>query len=527
MEGDAVLTPAPRADELVRVIALDGPAGSGKSTVARRTAVALGWRFVDTGATYRAAALAVLRAGVDLTDPAAVAAAVAGASIELSTDPDRPAVRLDGEDVSREVRSAEVTAAVSAVSAVPAVRLLLIDTQRRAMGVAGAVVEGRDIATVVAPRAAVKVYLDARPEVRAARRARETGSPQPSARAVSQANAGKLAAHAADQAADGKADAAADLVALEATVAAALERRDRLDNQTNRLQASDGAVHLDTSDVTLDQVVAAIVDLARDAGLTAPTARDAGLTAPTPAAQRARVDVTWRRATGTRKTWLVAISRPFGWLLFHAVFRIRVRGAEHVPRHGAVLLAGNHTGFLDGPLVYALSPRSATFLAKSELFVGPLARALGWLGQIPVHRGRPDRTALRSGLEVLRGGGALGVFPEGTRGAGTLDEVSDGLAYLALRSGAPVVPLAVLGTAEAMPKGSRLPRWRSPVTLVFGPAVTVTVDGDPRARRTVRAAAEQLRLALVDHLHAATADAPPPRAPRSAQRTTEPHERKA
>jgi 1-acyl-sn-glycerol-3-phosphate acyltransferase len=210
-----------------------------------------------------------------------------------------------------------------------------------------------------------------------------------------------------------------------------------------------------------------------------------------------------KRATGTRRAWLVVASRPFGITLFRCLFTVRVVGAEHVPTSGAVLLAGNHTGFLDGPLVYALSPRPATFLAKSELFVGPLARPLGWLGQIPVHRGHPDRAALRAGLAVLAGGGALGVFPEGTRGAGTLEEVSDGLAYLALRSGAPVVPLAVLGTAEAMPRGSRFPRWRAPVTLVFGPPVIVDVVGDPRTRRTVRVAAEQLRLVLVAHLHAA------------------------
>jgi 1-acyl-sn-glycerol-3-phosphate acyltransferase len=209
-----------------------------------------------------------------------------------------------------------------------------------------------------------------------------------------------------------------------------------------------------------------------------------------------------RTATGRRKPWLVSASRPFGALLFHVLFRLEVRGGEHVPRTGSVLLAGNHTGFLDGPLVYALSPRSATFLAKSELFVGPLSRGLGWLGQIPVQRGHPDRAALRAGLAVLAGGGALAVFPEGTRGAGTLEEVSDGLAYLALRSGAPVVPIAVLGTAEAMPKGQRLPRLRAPVTVAFGPAVQLAVEGDPRARRTVRVAAEQLRLALLAHLRA-------------------------
>ncbi len=210
-----------------------------------------------------------------------------------------------------------------------------------------------------------------------------------------------------------------------------------------------------------------------------------------------------RRATGERRAWVVLASRPFGWVLFHGLFAVRVSGAEHVPRHGPVLLAGNHTGFLDGPLVYTVSPRPASFLAKSELFVGPLARALGWLGQIPVHRGRPDREALRAGLAVLERGEALGVFPEGTRGAGTLDAVNDGLAYLALRSGALVVPVAVLGTAEALPRGRRFPTLRAPVRVVFGRPISVDVDGDPRARRTVGAAAEQLRLALVAHLEVA------------------------
>lgn len=453
--------PGPTAGDLTRVIALDGPAGSGKSTVARQVAAALGWRFVDTGAGYRAAALAALRAGVDLADQAAVTKIVSAASIRLGTSADQPCVTLDGEDVSQQIRTPEVTAAVSSVSSVPAVRAQLIGLQRAAMGTDGSVVEGRDIATVVAPRAAVKVYLDARPEVRAARRSAEVER-----------------RHTPD----------GDQVQ-------ALTSRDERDHKTTPLQAAEGALHLDASDLQLDEVVARIVDLARTAGLTAPSAP--GRAGPA-RAQR------WVTATGSRKPWLVTASRPFGQLLFRTLFRVRVIGGQHMPKSGPVLIAGNHTGFLDGPLAYALSPRSATFIAKSELFVGPLARALGWLGQIPVHRGRPDRKALRTGLTVLRGGGALGVFPEGTRGSGQLDAVSDGVAYLALRSGAPIVPLAVIGTSEAMPKGAKLPRFRAPVRLVFGAPFRVHVDGDPRARRTVRAAGEQIRLQLVAHLHAAT-----------------------
>jgi 1-acyl-sn-glycerol-3-phosphate acyltransferase len=265
---------------------------------------------------------------------------------------------------------------------------------------------------------------------------------------------------------------------------------------------SEGAIHLDTTSLDLNAVVEEVIRLAYEAGLVDPLAPGRASERPTKLAKR------WVTATGSRKPWLVSASRPFGQVLFRSVFRVRVVGAEHVPLSGPVLLAGNHTGFLDGPLAYAMSPRSATFLAKSELFIGPLARALGWLGQIPVHRGRPDRTALRSGLAVLRGGGALGVFPEGTRGSGGFDSTTDGLAYLALRSGAPVVPIAVTGTGAALPRGSTVPKLRAPVRIAFGQPVTVDPSGDPRARRTVRDAAEQLRLALLAHLQRSTEEQP-------------------
>lgn len=226
--ADAAAEATPSVDELVNVVALDGPAGSGKSTVARLVAQRLGWRFVDTGATYRAVTLAVLRAGADPEDAAACTEAAAAADVRLVTDPDGTAVLLDGQDVSREIRTPPVNAAVSAVSSHPGVRSVLIELQRRAMGRDGAVVEGRDIATVVAPHAALKVYLDARPEVRAARRASES-------------------------------------TGTEQQVAQALAARDERDSQTNVLAPSGGAVHLDTSDMSLSEVVTTVAALATDA----------------------------------------------------------------------------------------------------------------------------------------------------------------------------------------------------------------------------------------------------------------------
>ncbi len=222
---------------------------------------------------------------------------------------------------------------------------------------------------------------------------------------------------------------------------------------------------------------------------------------PAPAVLRTRR----RRATGTPKPAVVAAVRVVGRTLAGTLLRVDVRGREHVPVTGPVLLAGNHSGLLDGPLVYFLSPRPLALLTKAEVFVAPLARACGWLRLIPVHRGLADRAALRAGLQQLSEGGALGVFPEGTRGSGTFTDVTDGLAYLALRSGAPVVPIAVRGTLAALPRGRWIPRLRAPVSIVFGPPVTLTAAGDPRARSTLRAASAMLQTDLVAHLERAVA----------------------
>ena len=221
-----------------KVIALDGPSGSGKSTVARSVARSLGWRYVDTGATYRAATLAVLRAGTPLDDADAIAGVVRDAVVDLSTDPASSGVRLDGEDVSALVRGPEVTAAVSAVSAVPTVRTQLVELQRRLAGQEGAVLEGRDIGTAVFPDAPVKVFLDASAEVRASRRAGDTDA--------------------------GVVDATVDAVAAD------LARRDRLDSSraTSPLKAADDAVHLDSSALDAQEVVDRVLALVREAGLT-------------------------------------------------------------------------------------------------------------------------------------------------------------------------------------------------------------------------------------------------------------------
>ena len=209
------------------MVALDGPSGTGKSTVARRLAERLSARYLDTGAMYRAATVATLRAGVDLADGVAITEVVERAKIEISTDPQAVSVQLDGEAVDAEIRAAGTTAAVSAVSAVPAVRAQLVAAQRELIGDGGIVVEGRDIGSVVWPAARPKVYLTASPEARAARRAGE-------------------------------------LNADVASIAADIARRDGLDSSraASPLTQSADAVELDTTELDIDQVVERLVELA-------------------------------------------------------------------------------------------------------------------------------------------------------------------------------------------------------------------------------------------------------------------------
>lgn len=216
-------------------VTLDGPSGTGKSSVARTVAARLEAAYLDTGAMYRAATVAVLDAGVDVDDADAVAHVVGAATIEVGTTAAEELVLVDGTDVAERIRSAEVTRAVSPVSAVPAVRRQLVDQQRALVAAADAVVvEGRDIGTVVLPEATCKIYLTAAPEVRAERRA------------------GQLGLTEADEIAE---------------LAADLRRRDEYDSSRadSPLRPAADAIVVDSTDLDRDAVVERVVELARRA----------------------------------------------------------------------------------------------------------------------------------------------------------------------------------------------------------------------------------------------------------------------
>ncbi|MEV7960979.1 lysophospholipid acyltransferase family protein [Oerskovia paurometabola] len=190
-----------------------------------------------------------------------------------------------------------------------------------------------------------------------------------------------------------------------------------------------------------------------------------------------------------------AWSRWVGRFLARVIWDTRVVGADRVPATGPVLLAANHTGLVDGPLVLGVAPRPLHVLVKEEMFVGPIGWILRAAGQIPVDR-RGGRSALLTALAVLRRDGGVGVFPEGNRGRGDATSARAGVAWLALNGHAPVVPVAVLGTRRTGDGVNRVPGLRRHLYVEFGAPVVVDKADGVRGKAALDAANEQIRAAL-------------------------------
>ncbi|SDJ95404.1 (d)CMP kinase [Streptomyces indicus] len=214
------------------IVAIDGPSGTGKSSTSKAVAAQLGLSYLDTGAQYRAITWWMVHNGIDITDPAAIAAAADKPEIVSGTDPSAPTITVDGTDVAGPIRTQDVTSKVSAVSAVPEVRTRITELQRSIAAAAphGIVVEGRDIGTTVLPHADLKIFLTASPEARAARRSGELKG--------------------------------ADVNATRE----ALLKRDAADSgrKVAPLAKADDAIEVDTSDLTLQQVIECVVTLVEE-----------------------------------------------------------------------------------------------------------------------------------------------------------------------------------------------------------------------------------------------------------------------
>ncbi|HEY9437974.1 MAG TPA: lysophospholipid acyltransferase family protein [Streptomyces sp.] len=206
-------------------------------------------------------------------------------------------------------------------------------------------------------------------------------------------------------------------------------------------------------------------------------------------------------ATGAPTPRGAAVGRGIGIGLMYGLFRPRVLGAWRVPAAGPVILAVNHAHFIDGPMLMGTAPRPVHFLIKKEAFVGPLDPFLRGIGQLRVDRTTVDRTAVTQALGVLAAGGVLGIFPEGTRGEGDFASLRAGLAYFAVRGGAPVVPVAVLGSTERRGRLiGALPPLRGRVDVVFGDPFDAGDGSGRRTRKALDEATFRIRGKLTAHL---------------------------
>jgi cytidylate kinase len=424
------------------IIAIDGPAGSGKSTIAREVAKRLNMRYLDTGAMYRTITLLAVEAGL-VPDRIGEAEQIAAAT-ELrfeQQDDDLSRVFVGDREVSTEIRGSLVSQNVSAVSADGGVRRVLTSLQRIEAAEGDLVLEGRDMGTVVVPQADLKIYLTASIPERARRRQlqlQEKGGSQ----------------------------------SLDELVAD-ITRRDAYDSgrELAPLRKAEDAVEIDTTDLTIPQVIDAICSEAL---------RRNRLNRSSPA-RPARWPLS-RLVRGPLDTLLYRFAYSFIPALLKLLFRMKIDGAENIPAEGPVVIASNHRSNLDPFFLGVSSPRQIHFMAKAELWkVSVLGRLISAAGSFPVSRGSADRQAVRSALSILDQGAALGLFPEGHRHRdGKLGAINPGVTLFSLRQGVVTIPVVMEGTERVIRNGvPRLPRIR----VTFGAPLEMPGSDMRRAER--------------------------------------------
>lgn len=411
-------------------IAIDGPSGAGKSTIARAVARQAGYLYIDTGALYRAVGLYARSHRVDAADPAAVERMLSEIRVELVHRHGEQRVLLNGEDVSDRIRTPEVSMAASAFSALPAVRAFLLSLQRDIAAQNSCIMDGRDIATVVLPGAAVKIFLTASPEERARRRYEEL-------------------------------TARGEAVEYE-TVLAQLRERDYNDSHRTAapLRQAKDAVLVDTTGKSFEQSVALVESVIADR-LAAPAAAPAQ---PGKPPRRERVAYSFKKYS-THLFYLIAM--PLTWLTCKLLYRITYIGKQNVPRRGKLIIAANHISSWDPVFVGSAMVRIIHAMAKEELFRNGFVRSvLSGLNAFPVSRGSGDRRAFEYALALLEHDKVLGIFPEGTRSKDYRPgKAKSGIALIAATSGADIVPVAIWSG------GKPVRAFRTHVVVEFGPVI--------------------------------------------------------
>ncbi len=395
------------------IVAIDGPAASGKSTVARRVAKELDCVYVDSGSLYRGIAWLAARDAPGTAPGEAAARLLKSLQVEFHLVDGAVCYTMNGADPGTELRSEIVQNTVGAIAAVPAVRRWVLGHLRGMTRFGDLVIEGRDIGTVVFPRARFKFYLEADEAERARRRHSETI-----------ARSGE-----------------ADLKSVQESLA----RRDAKDSGRSLapLKKAPDATAIDTTSRTIDEVVGLVLDGVRNG-------------APD------HIPFLYSFCLMMILAWIKV------WL------RYTTRHRERVPARGGCIVASNHASFLDPVVVgCGMSHRHIRFIARETLFKHWLA---DWwadgVGVVRIDRDRGDVAALKAALKILARGGVVCVFPEGTRSLdGNLRKPQGGIGFLMAKANVPILPAYVDGTFEAYPKGAHFIKPRK-VSVTYGEPIT-------------------------------------------------------
>ena len=366
-------------------IAIDGPGGAGKSSVAKAVSRALGIIYVDTGALYRNIGLFMLDEGIDPKDAETVGAALDRINIELKFENGKQVILLNGRDRGDEIRTPEASMAASAVSAIPTVRDYLLDMQRNTAKKNSVIMDGRDIGTVILPDAEVKIFLTASPKARAERRYKE------------------LKAKGSD-------------VSFKQVYDEMVERdkNDSTRNVAPCVKAKD-AILLDNSKLTEAQTVDKILKIVK------------------------------KRTKDT--TPLYQVLRCIVSPIYRLLFNVRVKGKENIPSEGGVLFCPNHIAAVDVISIGVASPRQITCIAKKELFSIPvLGGLIKALGAVKIDRGGGDVGAIKTAVKAIQDGRTVVIFPQGHRCPGVnpaTTEVRGGAGLIAYHAKCDVIPVCI------------------------------------------------------------------------------------
>ena len=406
------------------IVAIDGPAGTGKGTITKIVAEKLGLVTIDTGATYRCITLAMIKQNVKLEEEEKIKEILEKSKIEFKNINGEQHTFLNDEDVSKEIRSNKVNSMVSQVSALKFVRYKMVDLQRKLAEGKDVIMEGRDIGTYVFPNADVKIYLDAQPEERARRRQKQNEE--------------------------------AGIQSTYEEVLAGIIARDENDKnkEMGALKVAKDAIVVDGTHGTIEENVQKVIDIINKKKQKNNKIKNVEIDASVDP-KKTKQEKTIEKLKVTKKEPLSKIIqreivRSILWVLYKIVFRVKVIGKENVPKDEPFILCGNHVEFIKVPIIeiFTTGRKKVYFMAKIELLNNAFLRWFAYLfNVIPVKRGKQDMYAMKQSLQALNQGDALGIFPEGTtNGLAKKVKVKTGTAYMALRTGSKVLPVGIKTT---------------------------------------------------------------------------------